>query len=97
MANATGTAVIDFGAFPGSNEASIAVTGQGTISATSKVEAYVMGDDTSGTHTANDHRYFAALVGLTCGTPSAGVGFTIYGRSTEKLTGTFALRWVWTD
>ena len=97
MANATGTAVIDFGAFPGSNEASIAVTGQGTISATSKVEAYVMGDDTSGTHTANDHRYFAALVGLTCGTPTAATGFTIYGRSTEKLTGTFALRWVWTD
>ena len=97
MANATGTAVIDFGAFPGSNEASIAVTGQGTISATSKVEAYVMGDDTSGTHTANDHRYFAALVGLTCGTPTAATGFTIYGRSTEKLTGTFALRWVWAD
>ena len=89
--------MIDFGAFPGSNEASIAVTGQGTISATSKVEAYVMGDDTSGTHTANDHRYFAALVGLTCGTPTAATGFTIYGRSTEKLTGTFALRWVWAD
>jgi hypothetical protein len=97
MAQAIGTATIDFGAFPGSNEASIAVTGQTSISATSKVESFVMGDETSGTHTASDHRYFAALVGLTCGTPSAGIGFTIYARSTEKLTGTFALRWVWAD
>lgn len=97
MANGTGTATIDFGAFPGSNEASVAVTGQTSITATSKAEAFVMGDDTSGTHTANDHRYFSALAGLTCGTPSAGTGFTIYARSTEKLQGTFALRWVWTD
>lgn len=38
MATGTGTATIDFGAFPGSNEASIAVTGQGSILATSKAE-----------------------------------------------------------
>lgn len=97
MASATGTATIDFGAFPGSNEASIAVTGQGTILATSKVEAYIMADDTSGTHTASDHRYLAALIGLSCGTPTLATGFTIYARSTEKLQGTFALRWVWAD
>lgn len=97
MANATGTATLDFGAHPGSNEASVAVTGQASIGAASKVEAWVMGDDTSGGHTANDHRYFAALAGLTCGTPTAANGFTIYARSTEKLTGTFAVRWVWAD
>lgn len=97
MANGTGTATIDFGAFPGSNEASVAVTDQTAITAASKAEAFVMGDDTSGTHTANDHRYFSALAGLTCGTPAAGAGFTIYARSTEKLQGTFSLRWVWTD
>ena len=95
--NGTGTAIIDFGAFPGSNEASVAVIGQTTISVTSKVEAWVMGDDTTSDHTANDHRYFALLCGLTCGTPTAGTGFTIYGRSSEKLQGTFALRWVWSD
>lgn len=97
MATAQGTATIDFGAFPGSNEASIAVTGQGTILATSKAEAYVMGDDATSDHTASDHRYFAALMGLTCGTPTLATGFTIYARSTEKLMGTFALRWVWAD
>ena len=97
MATGTGTAIIDFGAFPGSNEASIAVTGQAAISATSKAEAYVMADDTTSYHTASDHRYFAALAGLTCGTPTAATGFTIYARSTEKLQGTFTLRWVWAD
>lgn len=97
MASATGTATIDFGASPGSNEASIAVTGQTTISATSKVDAFVMADDTTSDHTASDHRYFVALAGLTCGTPTAGTGFTIYARSTEKLQGTFALRWVFAD
>ena len=97
MASGQGTAVLDFGSFPGSNEASIAVPGQAAIGAASKAEAFVMADDTTDDHTASDHRYFAALVGLTCGTPVAGVGFTIYARSTEKLQGTFALRWVWAD
>ena len=97
MATGQGTATIDFGAFPGSNEASVAVTGQGSISATSNAEAYVMGDDTSVTHTASDHRYVGLWLNLTCGTPTAATGFTIYGRSSEKLMGTFAVRWVWAD
>jgi hypothetical protein len=97
MATGQGTATLNFGAFPGSNEASVTVTGQTSISATSKAEAFVMADDTSGTHTASDHRYFAALAGLTCGTPTAAIGFTIFARATEKLQGTFAVRWVWAD
>lgn len=97
MAFGLGTAVIDFGSDPGTNEASIAVTGLGTISATSKVEAYIMADDFTADKTANDHRYFSALASLTCGTPSAGVGFTIYGISLEKLQGTFFIRYVWSD
>jgi hypothetical protein len=97
MATAQGTATLDFGAYPGSNEASVAVTGEGSIQATSKAEAYVMGDDTSSDHTAADHRYLAGFVGLSCGTPAAGTGFTIYARSTQKLQGTFAVRWIWAD
>lgn len=90
-----GTATIDFGAFPGSNEASVTVTGQTSITADSVIRAYVGADDTSGTHTASDHRYFAVFAELSCGVPSAGTGFTIYAHSTEKLQGTFALRWAW--
>jgi hypothetical protein len=97
MSSATGTATINFGAYPGSNEASVAVTGQTSILATSKVEAFVMGDDTSTDHTAADHRYFALFAALSCGTPTASTGFTIHARSAEKLTGQWTVRWVWVD
>lgn len=97
MATGTGTATLDFGANPGANETSIAVTGQASILATSKVEAFVMADDTTASHTASDHKYFPVFCHLSCGTPSAGVGFTIYARSAEKLTGQWAVRFAWAD
>ena len=95
MASGTGTAVLDFGT--GANEASVVITEQGSITALSKTDAFVMGDDTTGSHTAKDHRYFAALAGLTCGTPSAGAGFTIYATSMHRLQGTYQVRWVWAE
>lgn len=95
MANATGTATIDFGT--GSNEASVAVTGQASILSTSKADAFVMADDTSTSHTASDHRYLETFASLSCGTPTDATGFTIYARSHQKLTGTWTIRWVWTD
>ena len=97
MATGLGTATIDFGAFPGTFEASVAVTGQTGISATSKADAYVMADDTAGTHTANDHRYFEMFAALSCGTPTAATGFTVYARSRERLEGQWAVRYVWAD
>lgn len=95
MASGTGIAVIDFGT--GSNEAFVEVSGQSEILATSKAEAWVMGDDTTADHTASDHRWFNAFAGLTCGTPTAAVGFTIYANSIHKLTGTYQVRYVWAD
>ena len=92
----TGTATIDFGAFPGANEASVAVSVP-EITAGAKCEAFLMADDTAGTHTASDHRYVGLWLALTCGTPSAGVGFTIYGRSSEQLEGQFSVRYVWAE
>ena len=97
MASATGTATIDFGAFPGSSEANVAVTSQASIAATSKVESWIMADDSTSDHTSSDHRYAAAMIGLTCGTPTANTGFTIYARALDKMQGTFAVRWVWAD
>jgi len=96
MSSGIGTATIDFGS-TGANEASVAVTGQGSISATSKAEAWVMGDDTSSNHTASDHKYFTLFANLSCGAPTASTGFTIYSRSTQKMTGQFTVRWVWSD
>lgn len=92
-----GEATLDFGVFPGANAVQVAVTGQATILATSKAEAFFMGDDTTADHSASDHRYAASLVGLTCGTPTAATGFTIYARCVEKPQGLFKVRWVWTD
>ena len=97
MATGTGNATISFGSHPGSNEANVAVTGLTTISATSKAEAFVMADDTSVDHTASDHSYFETFASLSCGTPVAGTGFTIYARSLEKLTGSWTVRYVWAD
>lgn len=97
MAVGQGNAVVDFGVYPGSNEASIAVTGLTTISATSKAEAYFMGDDTSTGHTAADHKYAPQFMSLTCGTPIAATGFTIHARSIHKIEGNFTVRFVWAD
>ena len=97
MASNTGTAVIDFGAFPGSNEASIVVSGQASIGSGSKVSAYFMADDTTSDHTANDHKYAPLLIGLSCGAISVGASFTIFARCMDKMQGTFQIRWVWAD
>jgi len=96
MASGVGTATINFGAFPGSNEASVAVTGQTAISGTSNAEAFFMDDSTSD-HTSADHLYAPTFIDLACGVVTAGTGFTIYARSPEKAQGTFLVRWVWSD
>lgn len=92
-----GTATLDFGASPGLNETSVTVTGQSMITATSNVFAFIMADDTSSSHTANDHRYLGIFVNLTCGTPTPGSGFVIYAKSFEKLTGTWTVRFGWSN
>lgn len=91
----SGTATLNFGAFPGSNEAFTTVTGQTAITSATVVTVQVAGSGSSGSHTSNDHRYFAALVGLTHGTPTDGDGFTIYARSAEKMQGTFLVQWAY--
>jgi hypothetical protein len=92
--SATGTATIDFGAFPGSNEAVVTVTGQAGVGTGSNVEAFMMGDTTSD-HTVNDHYYAALLMRISCGNIIAGTGFDIVARSEYHMQGTFQIRWVW--
>jgi len=94
--SATGNAELDFGVLGsnGANEASVAVTGQSAILSTSAAEAWIMREDSTN-HTANDQAYIAVFTSITCGVPTDGVGFTIYGTSTEKITGKVKVRWVW--
>jgi hypothetical protein len=91
---ATGTATIDFGAFPGANEASIVVT-DGSVAALSLIEPFVMASDTTTDHTENDHKYLSLLASFTAGDVVAATRFTIHARSLEKLQGTFKVRWAY--
>jgi hypothetical protein len=79
---ATGTAILDFGAFPGASDASVAVTGQTGIVSGSLVEAWIRPVDTVD-HTADEHmietlKVFAHSI-------VAGTGFTISGFNTSQL------------
>ena len=90
----TGSAEIDFGAFPGSNEAVVTVSATGVTPAT-HVEAWVMAGDSTTDHTAQDHRYFPLFAALTAEPGSD--EFNIYGRSTQKLQGAFLVHYVWAN
>lgn len=95
MASGVGNATLDFGAAPGTNMVSVAVTGQAAIGAGSYAEAFVMSDDTTADHNAYEHRL--APFTLRCEAIIAGTGFTIVAFSDYRLTGQFKVRWVWAD
>lgn len=92
MANATGTAVLNFGAAPGTNFVTVAVTGQTGITTGSHVEAWMMAESTA-THNAYEHAI--APIKLTVGDIVANTGFTINAVTDWRLTGTFNAHWVW--
>lgn len=78
----TGTAVLDFGAFPGASDASVVVTGQTFIGAASRVEAWLRLQD-SADHSADEH--LVETIKVAAGNIVPGVGFTIYGINTNQL------------
>ncbi len=73
-----GTTTIDFGAFPGTGDASVAVTGLKGIVAGAVVHAWIKVAD-SADHTADEHAVEPPL--LEAGAVVASTGFTIYGRA----------------
>jgi hypothetical protein len=78
-----GTATLDFGAFPGASDASVAVTGQAGILAGSLVEAWLFPAATAD-HTADEH--WVETIEVMAGNVVAGTGFTIYGINECQLT-----------
>ena len=76
-----GTALLDFGAFPGKSDASVAVPSAG-IAAGSLVEAWLFPAATAD-HTADEH--MVETIKVFAGSVVAGVGFTIYGFNTSQL------------
>lgn len=97
-----GTATLDFGAFPGTTDASVAVTGQSSIASSSMVEAWVAPAATA-EHSADEH--LVESLKVFAGNIVAGVGFTIYGVSdaqlqdsqgaTPMISGHWNIGWVW--
>jgi hypothetical protein len=94
---ATGTTTIDFGAFPGTADTSVAVTGQTGIVAGSLVEAWIRPVATAD-HSADEH--LVEKVRVMAGNIVAGTGFTIYGFNDRelgdtRLYGLFTTAWAW--
>lgn len=73
---ASGITTINFGAFPGGHDASVAISGQAGILSESLVEAWIMPVATSD-HSADEH--MVEPIKIIAGNISPGVGFTIYG------------------
>lgn len=79
---ATGTTTINFGSFPGTSDASIAVTGQASIIAGSLVEAWLRPEATAD-HSADEH--WVETIRVVAGNIVAGTGFTIYAVNTNTI------------
>jgi hypothetical protein len=79
---ATGTTTVNFGAFPGSSDTSVAVTGQASIVAGSIVSAWIRPVATAD-HTADEH--WVETIEIAAGNISAGTGFTIYAKNTNQI------------
>jgi len=74
-----GSGQINFGAFPGSTDAQLVITGQANILAGSIVEAFIMPAATAD-HTVDEH--WLDPPRIQAGNIVPGVGFTIYGVNT---------------
>lgn len=86
-----GEAIIDFGA--GGGSASVAVTGQTGILATSLADAWIQGATTTD-HSADEH--MIENIRVRCGIPTAGTGFTIHAEVTlGRARGQYKVKWVW--
>lgn len=77
-----GTATLDFGAFPGASDASVAVASAG-IGSSNLVEAWLFPAATTD-HTADEH--LVESLKVVAGSVVAGVGFTVYGVNTSEIT-----------
>ena len=75
----SGTATIDFGAFPGSGDTSLAVTGQTLITSDSLPTAWLSLTAATADHTTDEH--FVDPPDVFAGNIVPGVGFTIYARA----------------
>lgn len=98
---AQGTAVLDFGAFPGKSDASVVVTGQAGIVSGSLAQAEIR-PVASSDHSADEH--MLETIKIWAADIVSASGFTIYGMNTSQLSshgqgtrlyGKWNVFWVW--
>jgi len=77
---AQGTTTVNFGAFPGTADTSVAITGLTSILSSSLVEAWIIPTATAD-HSADEHWVDPPRV--VAGNVVAGVGFTIYATARD--------------
>ena len=79
---ASGTTTVDFGAFPGKSDTSVAVTGQAAI-----VDGSIVGASlrlvATADHSADEH--MVETIAIFAGNIVASTGFTIYAVNTSQL------------
>jgi hypothetical protein len=96
---AQGSTVIDFGALPGTDHATVAVIGQTAILASSLCEAWI--DPTQGAtadHSVDEHIMGATMMTISCSNLVAGTGFTINATGSSSkgfMEGKYNVSWVW--
>lgn len=98
MANGKGIVSFNFGAAPGTNVVSTAVA-DAAMGASSHIEVYLCGLDSTADHNAYEHGVVASLAPaqLTAISRTAGVGFTAQMATQLRLTGLVTGRYVWSD
>lgn len=90
MSTGTGSATITFG---NDTRAAVTVTGLTAFTNTDHAEAWIMGSDSTSTHSQIEHQI--APIKLKVTNPITGVGFTINATSDYRLTGDFKVRYVY--
>lgn len=90
----SGEATLSFGSTP-TNESSVTVTGQGSILATSKVKAWVMGATTA-SNNEGEHLFAGLSINVVSNIPTVSTGFTLYASTIAGyVTGDFKVKWEW--
>lgn len=87
----TTDAVLDFGPYPGSQEAT-ATAADTSVSAGEVLRVWFDPAGVTSDHTVIDHRY-APLFIQPVAVPAAGVGVVIHARSEHKMQGQWAVQW----
>jgi hypothetical protein len=91
-----GIATVDFGAFPGTSEAKLTVTGQTGITTASYVEAWVGGDNTTADHTVHEH-YMEEFICFV-DTLVDNTGFNLVVRPNKgRSYGQYKINYVWSN